>query len=249
MRPGSLAILGIAAYSAFLVANMPARWAAERLLPKPGPVSLHEIEGTVWHGNARAAIGSAASLLTVDRVEWRFLPTRLLQGRAAYDASLAGAGFEARAEAGRGFAAWTLRDLNGRADASLATAILPWLGAWRPEGSLHVSAPSLDIAGREARGELRIDWTEAATSLSEVRPLGSYRADVKAEGPVARIALTTLSGPLRVTAQGQLEWPSRLALAGEARAEGPGAQALQPLLDLIGPRKADGSRAIDWRTR
>ena len=231
MRPGSLAILGIAAYSVFLVATMPARWAAERGLAKPALLALHDIEGTIWHGNAQAAIGGTAGSFAIDRVEWRFLPSRLLQGRAAYDASMKGAGFEARGEIGRTFAGWSVRDLNGRSQAAMATA------------------PSLDITGREVRGELRIDWTDAATSLSEVRPLGAYRAEVKADGPAARIVLTTLSGPLRVTGQGQLDFPSRLALTGEARAEGPSAPALQPLLDLMGPRKADGSRAIDWHTR
>jgi len=249
MRPGSLAILGIAAYSVFLVATMPARWAAERGLAKPALLALHDIEGTIWHGNAQAAIGGTAGSFAIDRVEWRFLPSRLLQGRAAYDASMKGAGFEARGEIGRTFAGWSVRDLNGRSQAAMATAILPWLGPWRPEGAVAVAAPSLDITGREVRGELRIDWTDAATSLSEVRPLGAYRAEVKADGPAARIVLTTLSGPLRVTGQGQLDFPSRLALTGEARAEGPSAPALQPLLDLMGPRKADGSRAIDWHTR
>src|SRR5688572_9050325 len=172
MRPGSLAILGIAAYSVFLVATMPARWAAERGLAKPGPVALHDIEGTIWHGNARAAIGTAGTI-AIDRIEWRFLPSRLLQGRVAYDASMKGAGFEARGELGRTFAGWSLRDLSGRSQAAIATAILPWLGPWRPEGAVAVAAPALDIAGREVRGELRIDWTDAATALSEVRPLGA----------------------------------------------------------------------------
>ena len=95
MRPGSLALLGVAAYSAILVATMPARWVAERVLP-PGPrsIAMQEIEGTVWKGSARAAFGSHAGTFVLDRIEWSFLPSRLLQGRAAYAMAVRGAGLD-----------------------------------------------------------------------------------------------------------------------------------------------------------
>jgi general secretion pathway protein N len=247
MRPGSLAILGVAAYSAFLVATMPARWVAERLLP-PGPrsVAIQDIEGTVWTGSARALFGSHAGTFQLDRVEWRFLPSRLLQGRAAYDVTLRGAGFEGRAELGRTFGGWSLRGLEARADAAVAAAFAPLARAWRPEGSVRIAAPSLDFANPELRGELRVEWSGAATALSDVKPLGSYRAEVAAEGTTARLAVTTLSGPLRVQGQGRMALPSQLTFSGEARADTP---ALQPLLDLLGPRRPDGSHAIEWRSR
>jgi general secretion pathway protein N len=249
MRPGSLALLGVAAYSAFLVALMPARWVAERALPGPGRIALHEVQGTIWHGSARASLGGYAGTFAVDRIDWRFLPSRLVRGRAAYDVGMRGAGFEARGEVGRSFGGWTLRDLAARADAALATVLAPWTGAWRPEGTVTVASPALDFAEPELRGEARIEWTGAATALSAVKPLGSYRADLAAEGRTARIAVTTQSGPLRVAGQGRLAFPSQLAFTGEARGDGPDAQALEPLLTLLGPRKPDGSHAIDWRTR
>ena len=250
MRPGSLAILGVAAYSAFLVATMPARWVAERVLP-PGPrsIALQEIDGTVWNGSARAAVGSYSGTFVVDRVEWHFLPTRLLQGRAAYSVTVRGAGFDGRSELGRSFGGWSVRELTARADAAVATLIAPFIGAWRPEGSVSFTSATLAFDNPELRGDLRIDWTGAATALSEVRPLGSYRADVAAEGRAARVAVSTISGPLRVTGQGQLAFPSQLTFSGEARAEGQQAGALQQLLDLMGPRRADGAHAIEWRTR
>src|SRR5688572_6016637 len=194
---------------------MPARWVAERVLP-PGPrsVALQEIDGTIWRGSARAAIGGHAGTFTVDRVEWRFLPSRLLQGRAAYDLVIRGAGFEAAGELGRSPGGWALRSLAARADAALATALLPWIGPWRPEGTVSASASAVQLARDDLRGELRIDWTGAATALSQVRPLGSYRADVVGEGPAARIAVSTLAGPLRISGQGRLTLPAQLAFTG-----------------------------------
>ena len=249
MRPGSLAILGIAAYSACLVATMPARWVAERATRQPGRVALQDVQGTIWSGSARAAVGVHPGTFTVDRVEWSFLPSRLLRGRAAYDVAIRGAGFEARGELGRSFGAWTARDLDARADAAVATVLAPWIGAWRPEGTVTAKAPSLDYAQPELRGEMRLEWTGAATALSEVKPLGAYRAELAAEGAAARIAVTTQSGPLRVAGQGRIAFPAQLTFSGEARGEGPRAPALEPLLGLMGARKADGSYAIEWRTR
>ena len=96
---------------------------------------------------------------------------------------------------------------------------------------------------------VRLDVKGASTALSEVRPLGSYRADVVAEGAGARVNVATVEGPLRLSGQGRLEFPSRFAFTGEARGEGTNATALDPLLNLIGPARPDGARAIDWRTR
>ena len=249
MRPGSLAIMGIAAYSACLVATMPARWVAERALRQPLRVALQDVQGTIWSGSARAAIGVYPGTFTVDRVEWGFLPSRLLQGRAAYEVAIRGAGFEARGELGRSFGAWTARNLDARVDAAVATVLAPWMGAWRPEGTVTAKAPSLDYAQPELRGQMRIDWMGAATALSEVKPLGTYRAEVAAEGAGARLTVTTQSGPLRVAGQGRITFPSQLTFSGEARGEGPRAPALDPLLGLMGTRKPDGSYAIEWRAR
>lgn len=249
MRPGSLAILGIAAYSVFLVATMPARWVAERALPGPGRFALQEVEGTIWHGDAKAAIGGFGGIFTIDRIEWHFQPARLLQGRLAYGVSARGAGFEGKTELGRSFGGWALRDLALRADAAVATALLPWMGAWRPEGTLNAAAAALDVAGQQVHGEMRVDWAAAATSLADVRPLGSYRADVAAEGAAARVTVSTLAGPLRVAGKGQLTFPSQLTFSGEARGEAASAAALEPLLNLLGARRADGVHVIEWRTR
>jgi general secretion pathway protein N len=249
MRPGSLAILGVAAYSVFLVVTMPARWAAERLVPGPGRIALQEVEGTIWNGTARAAIGGYAGTLAIDRIEWSFKPSRLLAARAAYDVAIRGAGFEARGELARSFGGWAGRDIAARADASVATLLAPWMRAWRPEGNVSLAARTLDLDRLDLRGDMRIEWTGASTALSEVKPLGSYRADVAAEGPAARIAVTTQSGPLRVAGQGRLAWPSQFNFTGEARGEGPSAQALEPLLALMGARKPDGSYAIAWQSR
>src|SRR5688572_10291550 len=158
---------------------MPARWVAERVLPTgPRSYALQEMDGSIWHGSTRAALGSHTGTLVLDRVEWRFLPSRLLQGRAAYALTVRGAGFEGQGELALSFGGWSLREIIARGDAALMTAFAPVIGTWRPEGRVNVTSPALAFENPQVRGELRIEWSEAATALSEVRPLGSYRADL-----------------------------------------------------------------------
>lgn len=250
MRAGTLAIVGIAAYSAFLVATIPARWLAARLeAAAPGRYDVNEANGTLWKGDAQAVLTAPGGTLVVDRAEWSFLPSRLLQGRVAFAISLKGAGFEARYEAGRSLGGWGVRDLSARADAALAAAALPLIARWRPEGSVIATSPALDISGQDVRGNLRLEWKAASTVLSEVKPLGSYRADLVGEGASGKLTLATLEGPLRLSGAGRVEWPTRLTFNGEARAEGANAKALEPLLSILGPAKPDGARTLEWQLR
>ena len=93
-----------------------------------------------------------------------------------------------------------------------------------------------------------MEWRGAAVGLSEVRPLGTYRADIHAEGHAGKVVVSTVEGRLRIAGQGTLTPPTRIVFRGEARAEGADAKALEPLLDLFGPARPDGARALDWQT-
>jgi general secretion pathway protein N len=250
MRTRSLAIAGIAAYAIFLAAMAPARWLAARLeSAAPGRYAVSDVEGTLWKGSAKALVNAPAGSLVVDRAEWDFLPSRLLRGRLAFAIKLRGAGFDASYEAGRSLAGWGLRDLAIHADAALAAAALPLIARWRPEGQVSVTSPALDVDGSDVSGTVRVDVKGAATSLSAVKPLGSYRAEIAGEGPSGKLTVSTLEGPLRLAGQGRVEWSGRFQFKGEARGEGPHAKALEPLLEVLGPARPDGSRALDWQLR
>ena len=249
MRLPVLAALGVAAYLAFLLATLPASIAARALAASAHGLAIHDASGTIWNGAARATVATPGGRVAFDRVAWRLLPARLLSGRIAFDVTATAPGLEERLEAARSPTRWEARALQARGEAAAAIAALPWIAAWRPEGRIVATAPELSSDGADLRGSARIEWHGAAVGLSEVRPLGSYRADVTAEGAGARIAVTTLDGALRLAGQGTLVLPARLEFSGEARAAGPQAEALAPLLDLLGPRRADGARALTWRTR
>ncbi|HUQ28152.1 MAG TPA: type II secretion system protein N [Usitatibacter sp.] len=250
MRIFWLAGLGAAAYALFLVGTMPASFLlAQARASQPGKFDVHEAQGSAWRGRARVTVHTPGGPVAVDDLSWRLLPTRLATGRVAFSIEARAAGLEARYEGGRSITRWDVRDLGVRGSAAAMVTLLPWLSPWRPEGEVTISSPRLDTDGQELRGEARVEWRGASVGLSDVRPLGSYRADIRAEGHAGSLKVTTLDGPLRITGQGMLTPPTRLDFTGEARAEGDAARALAPLLDLLGPARPDGARSIAWQVR
>ena len=248
MRRTAIVALGIAAYVAFLPVTIPATYLAARVGgASNGRVVLEEPCGTLWKGSAKARLIARGGPIFIDSLEWSFRPSRLIAGRLAFDVKAAARGLEAQLQVARGFGGWELRDVAARVEAALATAGAPAAAGWRPEGTVVVSSPALAWDSGEAHGAATVEWREAALSISEVRPLGSYRVEAQAEGGPARLNISTLGGPLKISAQGSFTPPSRLTLSGEARAEASDAKALEPLLDLIGPRRPDGARALELR--
>lgn len=241
-------LLGVLAYGIFLVATAPASVAAPRVAAATqGQVKLTELTGTVWRGAAHVDVASPGLALTVDEVRWRFLASRLFTGRVAFAVEARMGSLRGQAEAARSPLAWHLRDLDVRGDASAITAFLPLAAAWQPAGPVAIDAKALSWNGTRATGSATIAWLDATLALSQARPLGSWRAQATAEGAALRIALATTKGPLHLSGTGTLPIPGRLAFSGEARAEPGRERELEPLLDLLGPRRADGARALELR--
>jgi general secretion pathway protein N len=248
MRPLRLLALGAAAYAAFLVATLPAALVAPRVAEATGgQARLAGATGTVWNGSARLAITARGLALRLDEVRWRFLPSRLLAGRIAFAVEARLGTLSAAAQASRTPLTWRLDDLRAGGDASALAAVLPLAAAWQPAGTLALEAAALTWDGERATGAATAEWRDAALALSAARPLGSWRAQASAEGNAARITLATTKGPLRLSGNGTLALPGRLAFSGEARAEPGREKDLEGVLALLGPRRADGAHALEVR--
>ena len=248
MRGSRLFLVGLTAYGLFLVATLPASVVASRAAQATGgQVRVANATGTVWHGSARVDIATRVATITLDEVRWNFLPSRLLGGRAAYAVDARMGGFTAQAEAARSPLQWQVRDLRANGDASALAAFFPLGAAWQPVGAIAIEAPHLAWDGERTSGEATAEWRDAALALSQVRPLGSWRARAQDEGSAMKITLATTKGPLRLSGSGTLAKGGRLAFSGEARAEPGRERELEAVLDLLGPRRADGARALEVR--
>jgi Bacterial type II secretion system protein N. len=249
MRTLPLAIVGVVAYAAFLVALMPARFVAAQVEKGTGgALRIRDAQGTAWHGTARGEVAIPGSVLPLESVAWRLEPARLLQGRIEFAVDAKAAGLTAQGTIARAPSSWhAAGQLAGNAAA--ASTLVPLLSAWRPEGRVAIRTDGFEWTDREARGEVQAEWSDAALALAQVRPLGAYRATLHAEGPSGKLSVATLDGPLRITGLGDIVFPSAITFNGEARAVGPAAPSLDPLLDLMGPRRPDGARTLAWRSR
>jgi general secretion pathway protein N len=250
MRATALATLFALALTVFLVALVPASWALRQAEARSGQrLAAFEERGTVWSGSARLRIGTATGTVQVERVTWSFRPASLLAARLGFELTAQVGGAEARGALARGLDGWHVTNLRAQADASALTHLVPLLAAWKPEGRIDLIAPRMRLGERGLDGQGEILWRDASLALAAVKPLGSYRLAITASDGPASLTLGTVSGPLRVSGSGTFAWPGTFSLSGEARAEGPQAAQLQPVLDLLGPRRADGSHALELKLR
>jgi general secretion pathway protein N len=261
-----LVVLGLAAFAVILVATMPASFIAQQVAPMlPPQVAIEGIKGNVWGGEASVRIGGAKgpeggaapgmpppagnAPIVIEKVQWRLKPQRLANGMIAFDTNVSSGGFEAKGELQRDGSRWRVRDFRLDGDASGFATIFPVLAIYKFSGPVTATAASLEGTEREVWGDVRIEWRDASSAMSPVRPLGSYRADWHANGLIGSISVATLSGPLRVAGAGTTTMPTYLDFRGEAGADASIGLALDPLLDQIGPRKPNGARAIEIRLR
>lgn len=248
MRPLRLLALGVAAYTAFLVATLPASLVAPRLAEATGgQARLANATGTAWNGSARLAVSARGMAFTVENLRWRFLPSRLLAGRAAFAVEARLGKLQAEAEVARTPLTWRVDGLRGGGDVSSLANVLPLLASWQPAGTLAFEAPTLAWDGDRAAGSASLEWRDAALAFSAVRPLGTWRAQLDAEGTTGKLSLSTLKGPLRLSGKGTLAFPGRSTFSGEARAEPGRERDLEAVLALLGARRPDGAHALELR--
>jgi general secretion pathway protein N len=245
MRGPALLAFGALAYGIFLVWEMPASFVAARLERESrGALRLFEARGSAWRGEARALFVTPAGEMPIEQLQWRLNPASLAAGRLGFTLQVNDPGVKAAGELARGVDAWQAHDVTLQGPASTLTPFMPVLATWRPGGEVTLRAKRLAWTPSSIHGDGQVEWRFASVILSEVKPLGHYRVEVRGEGAQARIILSTLEGPLRLSGNGTVTPAGRVSFRGEARAEGPQAAALQPLLDLLGPRRPDGSREI-----
>ena len=230
----------------------PAHWLAQGLANSPPTsqlaLSLNNARGTLWDGSAQLMLGSSA---LPGRLEWTLRP----QWRAS------GPGLEVRWTAGcclRQPWVWDLvtdgrsaqlrtSDLPATQPLRLPADLLSGLGApWntlQPQGQVEISTrqlgASVSAEGMVMNGSAQLDALGLSTSLSTLRPVGSYRLGM--QGAPVTLTVSTLEGALRLQGEGALQG-GRLVFNGEASAAEGLEDALSNLLNIIGQRQ--GARSL-----
>jgi len=239
---------GLFAILLTVLAYCPAAWLASALERQSGGrLTLGDATGTLWRGSA--FIGGAPSgkdavtPLLPGRFSWRLSPLLLL-GQVELELSNPVAMPQPVMVRG----GWTHWDVApGLLD--LPISGLAGLGAplntLAPTGQMQLSWSALSVGMHgsvlylDGRMSLRLD--DVASQLSSIRPLGAYQMVFDWHGAQARIALTTVNGPLLLSGTGMLD-NGRFRFSGKASAETGQEERLANMLNLLGQRRKEGDK-------
>ncbi len=240
------AVLGLALA---LLVFPPSTWLAAALdRLTSAQVQLIESRGTVWTGSARLLLtGGPVSrdrALLPEYVSWKIRP-----GWLAVNVEVTADCCTARPIQARLAPNWGGTTLQV-SDAALQwpAAMMAGLGApWntvQAQGSLRLATQGLTVAWSHGKmalsGRAELTATGLSSSLTTLRPMGSYRLVVTG-GTTPEFALSTLEGRLQLSGTGQ--WAdSRLRFRGEASAAPEDEVVFSNLLNIIGRR--NGARSF-----
>ena len=258
--PWGWALLGaVVGLAATLVFFAPAAWLAAALPElSRGRVLLQDARGTVWTGSGRLLFaggsGSRDFSALPGRLSWRLRPTWAGAGWAGGNlpgimATVAADCCAAVPISGRLRFGWQSQafELNN-AVVQLPAALLAGLGTpfntLQAQGSLRLSTQQLVLQRFDGRlafaGSAQLQALDMSSRLSTVAPMGSYQL-VFSGGPAPSLALTTLSGALKLNGSGN--WVGeRLRFSGVATVEPELLGAFTNLLNIIGRRQ--GAQSI-----
>lgn len=242
---------------AALVAYIPAGWLAQWVAAQSGQrLLLTDARGTLWHGSALPVLsggeGSRDAAALPDRLEWRLgLAGLVPELRLRQPCCLRG-DVRVRVRPGWQRVAVTLLPDGGTTIGQWPAALLAGLGTpWNTMqmgGTLRLTSPGLTLESVQGRlrftGEAALDIAHAASRVSTLDTLGSYRLTLRGDadsGAPAALQLITVDGALRLSGSGQ--WGTAgFRFRGEATAAEGDEAALDNLLNIIGRRQ--GARSV-----
>lgn len=257
-------LLAVVAVLGTVVITAPARF-LDPLLSRAthGRLRLAEPQGSIWNGSGRLVFTATATGVSGDasaqrgafdagngpqaldgialpgRVRWTLRVLPLVVGMVDATFGLDGMAQPVRLQGSFG----ELR--VGPGSLSLPSVELARLGSpWnslRPSGALALQWEPLVMRQGRIDGDAVIDLRDAASALTPVRPLGSYRVNINGRGADANLQLSTLNGPLQLSGDGT--WDARAGLRFEARAiaQGDDAERLRSFLGVIGRREGENT--------
>lgn len=225
---GSVFIAGLIAFApASLVGHALERASGGRLV-------LAETQGSLWQGSGIAVLKSGSRYQVLGRYHWLLQPWRAaLQVQSGDDAPM-------RVRFAPFGGDIDIDDLHLTLPASILEIASPQLGPYQLQGLFDARANHVSLGTHGMTGQVTVDWKDAASGLSVIRPLGAYRIVLQGSGPAVDAQLSTLSGKLVLNAKGRYDAANGLQLGGTAQAAPEAAAELGEMLHHIGPEVSPG---------
>ena len=131
--------------------------------------------------------------------------------------------------------------------AALVAEALGPFSAYGIGGIVRLSSKRAVFDRDSAAARVTLDWTDAASAVIAVAPLGSYVADVEWISDAGSIRVRSTAGPLLLEGTGRWS-PDGAALTLDARASGARSETLKAWLKTMTPELPDGRFRFVWPT-
>ncbi|MDB5799898.1 MAG: hypothetical protein JWL63_837 [Rhodocyclales bacterium] len=185
-----------------------------------GQLALLDASGSVWHGRARLSVRDATSgeRLPLTPVSWQWRPVDVLRGRIGWSFSVAGLPPFTLAASPVGVSATSVAiQLPVREVLDQIPNAVARIG-WH--GDFSLSADRWDCGWRGiCEGHAELFWRGAASDLFPGRAFGNYRLVVDGRPDNTSLNLDTLSGEVRLNANGQISRQGVLQLQGSVEGD------------------------------
>jgi general secretion pathway protein N len=244
-------VIAVLSCGLVLIVMMPAAWITPQFSKATqGHVNLVEPSGSLWHGSATLVLaaggGEGTGTLLPGRVQWDTSFWPLLTGRLSMRMRQTPAMPEAidLDAAPRGATV-------SAGEIAVPAALLAGLGApfntLDLQGAVRLAWTPWRLLGARSYGQLVVTLTDMSSRVSPVKPLGSYRVVLQAQGDSSTIDLSTLSGSsLLLSGHGTIAANST-SFHGQASATEQASENLAGLLNLLGsPTAEEGKVALDY---
>lgn len=230
---GSVFFIGLCAFAPASLMG----YALERI--SGGMLSLAQTTGSVWQGSGVALLRQHTRYQTLGSYRWNLkILSAALQVQTGESAPMTVHYTPFTGRIG-------IDNLHLTLPAATLELAAPQLGPYQLQGALEASSDHLTLDAAGMNGQITVDWTHAASGLSEIRPLGDYRILLQGNGAALDAQLSTLAGKLQLTAKGGFDKVSGMRIDGTAQAApGTAAAELNELLHHLGPEISPGVFAL-----
>ena len=242
-------VVAVLACAVTTLTILPAAWITSVFARPTGQrILLSDPQGSLWRGSAQLMLSAGAdasgATLMPYRFEWHTEPWPLLTGRLrmtmrearplsepiVIDARLGGA---------------TLSAGGMAVPASVLSGLGMPFNTLALEGDVRLEWTDWRLIDDKAYGQLAVVARDVGSSVSRLRPLGSYRATVVATGQGATVTLATLAGPLSLSGTGTVQ-SGRVHFVGLAKSTPEARPNLAGLLNLLGQRIDENTNSLDF---
>jgi general secretion pathway protein N len=230
-------------YTAFLAASAPASlFALGVSIATQGMAHIEGAHGSFWHGRGTVvvAVERSGEVHRYEEISWKWvglhpaLELRIEDRRLRSAARIVFLPDSVRTEG-----------LEARLPASTLTDYIPALSHLALSGELYL-AGDLVFDKAERRGTAMLQWHNAASALTDVRPLGEYRARIAGNRAQGEFRVETVTGILYVEGSGSWTTTAGISFEGTARAEAERRPELANVLDQIGADLGGGIHRLSF---